>query len=333
MNDSRARQRILVTGGAGFVGSHLVGHLCSRGAAVTIIDDLSTGSLRNLVEVRDGGANLEFIEGRAGAAINGLDARSFSAVYHLAAAVGVQLVLEKTAEAVERNVIDTSSVLRWAASAGVPTLITSSSEVYGRGVRSPFREEDDVVYGPTTALRWSYACSKALDEYLALAHYHAAGLPATVVRLFNTVGPRQTGRYGMVLPRFVRSALNGQPLEVYGDGRQSRCFCDVRDVVPAIVALLESSASRGRVFNVGSHQSTSIGDLARLVVATLGSSSPVVNVPYAEAYGPGFDDLQIRQPDLTRIRETISFAPRIALTQTITDIAAQITRVAAEAPR
>lgn len=333
MSDSRACQRILVTGGAGFVGSHLVGHLCSRGAAVTIIDDLSTGSLRNLVEVRDAGADLEFIEGRAGTAIAELNPRNFSAVYHLAAAVGVQLVLEKTAEAVERNVIDTSAVLRWTASAAVPTLITSSSEVYGRGVRSPFREEDDVVYGPTTALRWSYACSKALDEYLALAHHHASGLPATVVRLFNTVGPRQTGRYGMVLPRFVRAALGGQSLEVYGDGKQTRCFCDVRDVVPALVALLESPASHGRVFNVGSDQPTSIGELARLVVATLGSASSVVSVPYAEAYGPGFDDLQIRQPDLTRIRQTINFAPRIALPQTVTDIAAQITRVGVEAPR
>jgi len=313
-----------VTGGAGFIGSHLVESLLDRGDHVTVIDDLSTGRHANLAAA-ESSSSLRFIEATVSDALPTLDPSDFDEIYHLAAAVGVRLVLERPIGTIETNVHETSSILRFATDADTACLIASTSEVYGKGVRSPFREDDDVVYGPTTLRRWSYACSKAIDEYLALAHHAEHGLPVTIVRLFNTVGPRQVGQYGMVLPRFVAAALAGEPLDVHGDGEQSRCFCDVRDVVPALMKLIAEPNARGRVFNLGRDEPISIRSLAESVRRTLGSRSEIRHVSYDEAFGAatksGFDDLRFRQPDLTRVREAIGFAPRIPLETTILDLA------------
>ncbi|MSR18330.1 MAG: NAD-dependent epimerase/dehydratase family protein [Phycisphaerales bacterium] len=324
-------RRVLVTGGAGFIGSHLCEYLASSGHSVTVIDDLSTGSLANVKAARQAGGDIEFIHQRVSAAIPGLKPESFSAIYHLAAAVGVRLVLERTSEAIERNVLDTAAILRFARGASLPVFIASSSEVYGKGTKTPFSEDMDVAYGPTTALRWSYACSKAIDEYLALAHHRESGLPCVITRFFNTIGPRQTGRYGMVLPRFVRAALAGTPLEVHGDGQQSRCFCDVRDVVPAIALLMDRCASRGEVFNLGSDRPMSIMELAHTVIRELGSQSEVRLVPYSEAFGAGFEDLRVRQPDLTKARAAIGFNPTISMATSIASIASHFATASKEA--
>lgn len=238
--------------------------------------------------------------------------------------MGVRLVVEKPIHTIETNIVETSAVLRFAASRSLPILVASTSEVYGKGVRVPMREDDDVIYGSTSYSRWCYACSKAIDEYLALAYHREHGLPAVIARFFNTVGPRQIGDYGMVLPRFVRAALDGADLEVHGDGRQSRCFCDVRDVVGALPRLLAEPACRGRVFNIGREEQISILELARLVIATLRSPSGIRMVPYEQAFAAGFDDLAVRQPDLTRVREAIGFAPSIPLEQTIRDLASSM---------
>ncbi|MBY0307427.1 MAG: NAD-dependent epimerase/dehydratase family protein, partial [Phycisphaerales bacterium] len=262
--------RTLVTGGAGFIGSHLVERLLARGDLVTVADDFSTGRTGNLSTVRSH-PGLTLVEGDLAASLAGPLARSgFDRVFHLAAAVGVKLVVERPIECIETNVLQTAAVLRYAGSCGpgggpAPILIASSSEVYGKSDRTPFAEDDDVVYGPTTRARWSYAATKAIDEYLALAHHRRHGLPAVVVRFFNTVGPRQVGEYGMVLPRFVRQALDGDDLVVHGDGAQVRCFCDVRDVVPALQQLLETPACAGRVFNLGSDREATILQLAQTV--------------------------------------------------------------------
>ena len=311
------RRRALVTGGAGFIGSHLADHLLARGSEVTIVDDLSTGRRANL----PGGA--AFIEADLGAWLAGAGPCSFDEIYHLAAAVGVKLVIDDPITAIENNVGHTAALLRYAAAADSPpaVLIASSSEVYGKSLQAPFREDDDVTYGPTTIGRWSYAYGKALDEYLALAHAQR-GLRVVVARFFNTVGPRQVGVYGMVLPRFVAAATSGRPLRVFGDGAQTRCFCDARDVAPALPRLLGAPACHGRVFNLGSDRPISIRELAELVIRQTGSTSSITHVPYEEAYAAGFEDLTRRQPDLTRIREAIGFAPRISLEQTIADIAA-----------
>ncbi|MCH2160855.1 MAG: NAD-dependent epimerase/dehydratase family protein [Phycisphaerales bacterium] len=314
---------ILVTGGSGFIGSHLVEHLLANGRRVVVVDDHSTGRRSNLeVAEAEHGDRLDIREGMVSEILPTLDPSMFSACYHLAAAVGVRLVVDAPIRTIETNVHETSVALEFARDGTIPTLIASTSEVYGKGVRTPFAEDDDVVYGPTIYSRWSYACSKAIDEYLALAH-HAEGLaPTVVVRFFNTVGPRQVGEYGMVLPRFVKAAMEGTTLEVHGDGTQSRCFCDVRDVVPAIVQLLENPEHHGRVFNIGSDSPITIGDLAECVRDRLGSESDIKFVPYDQAFNSGFDDLRAREPDLTRIREAIGFEPAIDLDRTIDDLAA-----------
>ncbi len=326
-------RRALVTGGAGFIGSHLVGILLERGDRVTVIDDLSTGRLSNLPLNPDGAghANLRFIRADLSDALEQFGpGERFDEIYHLAAAVGVRRVIERPIESIETNVLETAALLRFAASHGgagewlPPTLIASSSEVYGKGAKSPFLEDDDCVYGPTTALRWSYACSKALDEYLALAYHAQRGLPVVVVRLFNTVGPRQLGDYGMVLPNFVGAVLAGRAPEVYGDGAQTRCFCDVRDVAPALPRLLKQQECHGRVFNLGSDEPISILDLARRVGAALDSPIEPRLAPYDRAYAPGFEDLRQRKPDLTRVRAAIGFQPTIPLDQTIRDIASDL---------
>lgn len=325
-------RRCLITGGAGFIGSHLTDLLLAAGHEVIVIDDLSTGSRDNLASSHP---RLRFIEGDAGATLASWPADDPpDEIYHLAAAVGVQLVLDDPIGAIETNVGQASAALRFALErGGLPILIASSSEVYGKGTHSPFGEGDDVLYGPTTAFRWSYATSKALDEYLALAYHAKHALPTVVARFFNTVGPRQVGDYGMVLPRFVSAAVEGRPLQVYGDGRQTRCFCDVRDVVRALPALLRLPAARGRVFNIGSDRAISIRDLAELVVRELGSGSNIVHVPYAQAYEQGFEDLQKRVPDLTRVREAIGFAPDRTLEQTVHDLAAALRPQGAGGPR
>jgi len=312
----------LVTGGAGFIGSHLVEHLVRAGRRVTVVDNLSTGRRENLAGLDPD--SFEFIEADVEDAVRELNPAAFREVYHLAAAVGVRLVIEQPLHTIRTNVLDTMAILDFAAEAGVPLLVASTSEVYGKSTRTPFSEDDDVVYGPTIYSRWSYACSKAIDEYLALAYVRQHDLPAVIVRFFNTIGPRQIGRYGMVVPRFVEAALTNRPLEVHGDGRQSRCFCDVRDVVPVLPALLDNPACRGRVFNLGDDEPIEIGDLARLVRDTLGSASEITLVPYEEALGEGFDDLRHRRPDLSRIRAATGFAPAIPLEQTIRDLAQEI---------
>lgn len=317
-------RRVLVTGGAGFIGSHLADLLLARGDEVTVVDNLSTGARANLPARH---ANLRFIEASLADALGAMGpGERFDQIYHLAAAVGVKLVMDKPIEAIDTNVEQTSALLRFATTHGpaggpAPTLIASSSEVYGKPDRSPFREDDDVVYGPTTKGRWAYACSKAIDEYLAMAYHAQRGVPTVIARFFNTVGPRQIGAYGMVLPNFVTSALRAQDLVVHGDGRQTRCFCDVRDVASALPTLTAEPACAGRVFNLGSDQVVSIVQLAELVISTLSSSSRVRLVPYDQVFGSGFEDLRQRQPDLSRVRAAIGFTPTRSLVQTIRDLA------------
>ena len=319
----RSDQSILVTGGAGFIGSHLVEHLLSLGRRVVVVDDFSTGRRGNLKSAEaEHGDRLEIMTGKVSEILPGLEPGAFGGCYHLAAAVGVRLVVEAPIRTIETNVQETKAALDFARRGALPTLIASTSEVYGKGIRTPFSEDDDVVYGPTIYSRWSYACSKAIDEYLALAHHQEGLAPTLVVRFFNTVGPRQLGEYGMVLPRFVRAALDGDPLEVHGDGTQSRCFCDVRDVVPAIVQLFDDPANHGRVYNIGSDTPVTIADLAECVRSRLDSDSPIRLIPYEEVFDSGFDDLRAREPDLTRIREAIGFRPAIGLERTIDDLAA-----------
>ncbi|MFN9125524.1 MAG: NAD-dependent epimerase/dehydratase family protein [bacterium] len=316
-----------MTGGGGFIGSHLSELLLDRGDTVTVVDDFSTGRRGNLGIVRSVPARVDryrVIEGTVSAVLPSLSPLDFDCVYHLAAAVGVRMVVERPIHTIETNVHETSAVLKFCAERTLPVLIASTSEVYGKGVRVPMREDDDVVYGSTGFSRWCYACSKAIDEYLALAYHREFGLPAVIARFFNTVGPRQIGEYGMVLPRFVAAALDGRDLEVHGDGMQSRCFCDVRDVVRVLPKLVETPSCHGRVFNIGREEPITIRALAELVVSTLGSPSKIRVVPYETAFAAGFDDLLVRQPDLTRIRQAVGFSPEIPLVQTIRDLAVEI---------
>ena len=314
----------LVTGGAGFIGSHLVDLLLARGDDVTVIDNLSTGNATNLTPH----PRLTTLEADVSEALCALrhEGVAFDEIYHLAAAVGVQLVMDDPEAAIRTNIVGTIDLLDFAAAqpTPAPTLIASSSEVYGKGSRSPFSEEDDVVYGPTTIARWSYGMSKALDEHLALAHHRATGLPVVVTRFFNTVGPRQVGSYGMVLPRFVAAALAGEPLTIHDTGDQTRCFCDVRDVVSVLPRLLAEPACAGRVFNVGSDQELTIRQLAEAVVSTLDSASKTRFIPYTQAFPTGFEDLPRRKPDLSRLRAAVGFEPKLTLEQTILDVAAFI---------
>ncbi|MCC5786814.1 MAG: GDP-mannose 4,6-dehydratase [Phycisphaerales bacterium] len=319
--------RVLITGGAGFIGSHLVESLLASGDRVTVIDDLSTGREQNLPAEHP---RLRFIRADLAHALDSLgELERFDEVYHLAAAVGVKRVMDRPIESIETNVLQTSAVLRFASEhgtgeRGARTLIASSSEVYGKADKSPFSEDDDVVYGPTSVIRWSYACSKAIDEHLTIAHHRRRGLPAVIARFFNTVGPRQVGEYGMVLPRFVGAALLGEPLVVHGDGTQSRCFADVRDVAGALPKLLRTDGCIGGVFNLGADEPITIKALAELVVSTLESSSTIELAPYSDVYPEGFEDLRQRRPDLSRIKNAIGYAPAIGLKQTIRDLAASM---------
>jgi UDP-glucose 4-epimerase len=315
----RQRIRSLVTGGAGFIGSHLVCALLSRGDIVTVVDNLSTGRRINLPQSRD---RLSFIHGDLAATLGSeLAGETFDEMYHLAAAVGVKLIVAEPIESIKTNVEQTSALLEFAhRQRGVKpkVLIASSSEVYGKSTKEAFSEDDDVVYGPTTVPRWSYAMCKAIDEHLALSYHSRRGLPVTVTRFFNTVGPGQVGDYGMVLPRFVAKAIRGEPIEIYGDGSQSRCFCDVRDVAAVLPKVIHCS---GGVFNVGSATPVSISELAHLVIMATGSSSEVRKIPYEAAYGAGFEDLQFRRPDVRKIRGAVGFDPVFSLEETVRDVA------------
>ncbi|MEM1183477.1 MAG: NAD-dependent epimerase/dehydratase family protein [Planctomycetota bacterium] len=323
--DRTGRRAVLVTGGAGFIGSHLVRSLVSQGLRVTVVDNLSTGRLENLADLRDN-QSLTFIEADLTDALrDGALGSGYAEIYHLAAAVGVDFVMNDPIRAIEINVEQAAPLFRYASNNGAPPVfVASSSEVYGKPTTELFCEDDDAVYGATTTRRWSYALSKALDEHLALAYHESGRCPAVVGRFFNTVGPRQVGTHGMVLPRFVRSALAGEPLRVFGDGTQSRCFCDVRDVVSVVPALVRNDACHGRVFNIGSDVPISIAELAGVVTRTLGSGSEIELIPYSDAYPKGYEDLRQRQPDLSRVREAVGFEPKITLEQTITDLADDI---------
>jgi UDP-glucose 4-epimerase len=323
--------RALVTGGAGFIGSHLVERLLEQGDSVVVLDDLSTGRRSNLAVVADH-RQLEFVEGSVldAGLIAGLVAR-VDVVYHLAAAVGVDWVLRHPLRSLETNIRGTENILRACSEAddGGPrrVLIASTSEVYGKNDKDALAEDDDRVLGSARLSRWFYASAKAIDESFALAYWHERGLPVTVVRLFNTVGARQTGRYGMVVPRFVRWALRNEPLRVYGDGQQTRCFTNVHDVVHALVALMQTLSAAGEIFNIGQPSEIRILDLARRVIALTESSSEVKLVPYhaEEAYGEravGFEDMRRRVPDASKLYEYTGFRPCIGLDQTLREVIA-----------
>lgn len=319
-------QRALVTGGAGFIGSHLTEALLARGVAVTVIDDESTGRMANLAAVREH-PQLRIVRGSIGQlplvqeALEGVDT-----VFHLAAAVGVALIAREPLQTIERNIYPTRLLLdelcRRRASQPVRFFLASTSEVYGKNPKPVWNEEDDLVFGATTRPRWSYGASKAIDEFLALACARQFGLEVVVGRFFNVVGPRQSGAYGMVLPRFVEAALAGRPLVVHDDGQQVRCFAHVQDVVWAVLALMETPAALGRVFNIGSDQPVSILELAQWVVRLAGSASPIVFQSYTAAYDADFEDVRRRVPDLTRLKATIRYTPRYDLEAIVRDVIA-----------
>ena len=314
-------QKILITGGAGFIGSHLAEALLREGCEVTVIDNLSTGRWGNIDRLKERPGFRAIVADCEERALTEAEVAQHDLVYHLASAVGVKLIIERPVETVETIFHGTDVVLKAASKFRRPVLITSTSEVYGKSEQIPFKEDADVVMGPTSKRRWAYACAKALDEFLALAHYYQTHLPVHIVRLFNTVGPRQTGQYGMVLPSFVRAALEDRPLTVYGDGSQRRCFCSVFDVVEALVRLPQAPASAGKVVNIGSQEEVSIRELAERVRRHCGSKSEIVHLSYDEAYGPGFDDMRRRVPDLTRVKELIGWTPKHNLDAIITQVA------------
>lgn len=314
--------RVLVSGGAGFIGSHVVERLLARGDEVLVIDDFSTGRSKNLSEAA-GHPSLEVVRGSVcdEAQVSALVERA-DAVIHLAAAVGVRLAMEQTVHTIENNVTGTRHVLLAAARQRKRTLLASSSEVYGRSTRAPFREDAPLELGPTSSPRWSYACSKALDEWLALALFRERGLPVTALRFFNVVGPRQSAEYGMVLPRFVERALEGAPLPVHGDGEQTRSFTDVRDAVSAVLRLLDQPRAAGRVVNVGAANEVSILDLAKLVLEVTRSSSAIEHIAADTLYGGTFDDTRRRAPDLSLLQELIGFVPSSDLAGIVADVVA-----------
>ena len=309
--------RALVTGGSGFIGSHLTEALLRDGHEVVVLDDLSTGRIENLEAVQ----NHPRLTVHVGSVLDEALVRKLvdevDIVYHLAAAVGVRLILERPVETIETNIVGTEMVLRAATGKRARVVLASTSEVYGKNDAVPLSEEDDRILGPTTKSRWSYACSKAIDEFLGLAYYREREVPVVILRFFNTVGPRQTGRYGMVVPRFARQALDGEPITVYGDGRQSRAFTDVEDAVRATVALSMSPAAVGEVVNVGSSEEVTIGELAERVKRLAGSRSPIVFVPYEEAYQPGFEDLRRRVPSIAKAERVVGYRPQVPLDETL----------------
>jgi UDP-glucose 4-epimerase len=334
----------LITGGAGFIGSHLSEALLARGHTVTVLDDLSTGHLGNISHLI-GSPRFRFVSGSiTGTAVMDDLVADCDVIFHLAAAVGVTLIVDDPLRGMEVNVLGTHALLKLAHRYGRKVLIASTSEVYGKSSQLFFHEDDDQVLGPTSKARWSYASAKALDEFFGLAYHRRTGLPVVIFRLFNTVGPRQKGRYGMVLPRFMEQALRGEQLTVHGDGRQSRCFCDVEDVVRAVIGLAESPRAVGQVVNVGSTHEVTILDLARQVLevvdATNGKHAApglaledrIRYVPYEQAYGAGFEDVQRRFPDTSRIKALIDWEPRIPLEETLRRVCASLEHELVSAP-
>jgi UDP-glucose 4-epimerase len=308
---------ILVTGGAGFIGSHLVERLLADGKTVVVIDDLSTGNLANLAAVEKH-PRLRVVVSQVSACANLPElVAGAESIFHLAAAVGVELVVKSPIHTLETNLRETEILLQAAAARRVPVLLTSTSEVYGKSQKEAFSETDDLLIGPPTQSRWSYACSKLMDEFLALAYARERGLPVVIARLFNTVGPRQTGQYGMVLPRFIAAAKRNAPLRVFGDGAQTRCFCLVADTVEALVRLRNCPAARGGIFNIGGTEEISIRELAERVIAALDSQSTIELVPYAAAYSPGFADMRRRKPVVEKLARTVGFRPATALQKII----------------
>jgi UDP-glucose 4-epimerase len=312
--------RYLITGGAGFIGSHLTEALLQRGDSVVVLDNFSTGAHENLKDI-DGHERFRLVYGSVtDKALVTECVKEVDRVYHLASAVGVKLIIEKPIETIETIVEGASIVFGACARYRLPVLLTSTSEVYGKSEALPFTEDSDSIIGPPVYRRWAYASAKALDEFLALAYWHQIKLPVVIVRLFNTVGPRQIGQYGMVVPRLIRQARAGQPLTVYGDGNQSRCFCHVDDAVKALVTLLDEPSCAGELFNVGSTEQVSINDLAKRIISLTGSSSEIQHVPYEEAYGNGFEDMRHRVPSLEKIRKQIGFDPQHDLSAIIRTI-------------
>lgn len=312
---------VLITGGAGFIGSHLTKRLLERGDQVAILDNLATGSFDNIAPFVKMPHFSFAIDDLSNALVLDRLASQADAIVHLAAAVGVQLVVERPTETIETNVLGTHAVLDAARRYRCRTLIASTSEVYGKGVRIPFNEEDDLLLGPSSRSRWSYAASKLLDEFLGIAAYREHGLPVTIMRFFNTVGPGQSGRYGMVVPRFVRQALRHEEITVYGDGEQSRCFCHVADTVRALIALLDHpDSTSGEVYNIGSNEEVSINQLAHSVIERTDTTAAIKYVPYSDAYAPGFEDMRRRVPDTTKLHTAVGWAPEHTLVQILDDV-------------
>lgn len=312
----------LITGGVGFIGSHLAEALLARGDRVTVIDDLSTGSIRNVQHLRANAGFRCVIESVTNRPLLAELVDEADRVFHLAAAVGVRLVVESPVRTIETNLRGTELVLEAACRKQRKVLVASTSEVYGKSADVPFREDGDLVLGATTRGRWSYACSKAIDEFLAIAYWREKKCPSTIARFFNTVGPRQTGEYGMVVPRFVQQALRGEPITVYGDGTQSRCFTHVSDAVRAAIALMDAEHTVGEVYNVGSTQEVAMGELAERVRVLCASASPIVFVPYSEAYGENFEDMPRRVPSLEKVRAAVGYEPRVGLDEILQSVIA-----------
>ena len=310
-------KHVIVTGGAGFIGSHLVDRLLRDGHRVVVIDDVSTGSWKNLAAVESNPALVK-VPARV-SRCESLDelCAGASQIFHLAATVGVELVMSSGIETIRNNLDETQAILEVASRHRTPLLLTSTSEVYGKSAKHEFSEEDDLLIGPPNLHRWSYACSKLMDEFLALAYSRERALPVVIVRLFNTVGPRQTGKHGMVLPRFIEAAKAGQTLRVFGDGAQTRCFCLVTDTVEALVRLAGTKAALGEVFNVGNPAEASIRELAQLVIEALGSNSGIEMIPYDQAYVAGFQDMQRRRPSVEKLYRVTGFRPHTSLAEII----------------
>ena len=321
--------KILITGGAGFVGSHLADRLIKDGHEITVIDDLSTGRYSNVEHLEDEKGFRLIIDTVLNESLMEELIRDTDRVYHMASAVGVRLIMEQPVKTIETIFHGTDVVLKFCSRYRKRVLIPSTSEVYGKGASIPFAEEDDLLTGATDKHRWAYACAKTLDEFLALAHWKETRLPVVVVRLFNTVGPRQTGQYGMVVPRFVQAALKNEPIPVYGDGTQARCFGHVSDVVEGLVKMLETPVCFGQVINIGNDEEVSIMGLADRAITLTGSSSEVKFVPYEEAYGEGFEDMRRRVPSLEKAKRLIGYKPTRTLDNIINDVAGEYRKTAA----
>jgi UDP-glucose 4-epimerase len=312
--------KVLITGGAGFIGSHLAEELLDRGDEVFVIDDLSTGSIENIIHLKKNPMFHYTIDSIRNLQVLAELVDRCDLIFHLAAAVGVKLIVDSPVNTIETNIYGTEVVLQFANKKKKKVIIASTSEVYGKSVKVPFREDDDMVFGATKKSRWSYACSKAIDEFLALAYYKERGLPVVIVRLFNTVGPRQTGRWGMVIPTLVQQSLKSMPMTVYGDGNQTRSFTFVKDVVGCIIPLSEHPDAVGDVFNVGSDREISITELAHLIKERTKSASEIIYIPYDKAYQEGFEDMQRRVPDISKTKKIVGFNPVIKIEQIIDSV-------------